>query len=240
MKRLFDQFRRRFSSPRVIPKGNHEENLAAHPHVDLEPLGMVDGLQVPVWVDVAPEHPTPHTYDGLLWEVEPCGEYIYHLAGDFPKNEKGLLRYSSAKVMSEVHVSFETDAIDAAQHDQPIYAGEARAAARDDTDLAGLTVAEAQNLLAQGNNFALLRGAPEHSHIEARAFVTPADKTPRQSITLTTCLIATDMPRGRMTLIRTSCGQPDLPVSALAVHHLHLVERYHNIAHLPLTGAIRM
>lgn len=73
----------------VRPAGDHIENLAAHRDVDIPQIGEVAGL--PIWVDLAPEGPTTATYNGLLWEVEPTGEYVYYLAGDFRKNKKGLL-----------------------------------------------------------------------------------------------------------------------------------------------------
>jgi hypothetical protein len=233
-------FRKRFASPWVRPQGNHEENLAAHPPVLRAPVGKAAMLDVPIWVDIAPDHPSQTTYDGLLWEIEPYGEYLYYLAGDFPRNDKGLLRYASATTRAEVHVSFETDAIDVAAQDQPRYAALAQAAACDDADLATLTVRHAQRVLNGGNGAALLRGAPGFSHVDGRAFYAPLDGVTPPSIVLTTCLIDRDGPRDRMTMITTVSSNPDQIVGPLADYHRGLTDRYHQIAHLPLSGAIRM
>ncbi|WP_305970271.1 MULTISPECIES: hypothetical protein [unclassified Mameliella] len=240
MKRLFNLFRPRFASPHVMAEGNHEENLAAHPYVQIRPVGTVAELDLPVWVDIAPDLPSETTYEQLLWEVEPCGEYLYHLSGDFPRNEKGLLRHGSASLSAEVHVSFESDAIDVARHDQARYADLARSAACDESDLSALTVPEAQAILAQGTGFALLRHAPDWSHVEGRAWVGPLDKVHRRAIVLTTCLVYNAAPRPRMTMIRTACSREDQQVGALTRHHMTLVDRYRAIAPHRLSGAIRM
>ncbi|MBY6161238.1 hypothetical protein KUV73_10160 [Mameliella alba] len=240
MKRLFNLLRPRFSSPRVVARGNHEENLAAHPHVQIQPVDTLAEFDVPVWVDIAPDQPSETTYEHLLWEIEPYGEYLYHLSGDFPRNEKGLLRYASASLSAEVHVSFESDIINVALHDQPRYADLARTAACEAAELASLTVAAAQAFLAQGTGYALLNGTPGWSHVEGRAWVGPLDRVHRKAITLTTCLIDNAAPRPRMTMVRTACSRADQQVGALTRHHLALVDRYRAIVPLQLTGAIRM
>ncbi|MGP6088318.1 hypothetical protein [Antarctobacter jejuensis] len=220
--------------------GNHEENLAAHPQVDVSELHMAEGLNVPVWVDVDPAAPSSVTYVDILWEVEPTGEYLYHLAGNFPKNDKGLLRFASATLSAEVHVSFETDSIAVARQDEPHYAAQAQAAARDDQDISGMTVRDAEDLLTQGNGFALLRDAPGFSHIVGRAFTLPRDDVQRQSIVLTTCLITRIGQRDRMTKIKTASSDPDQPVAPMLTYHRGLIARFADIASHPLTGAIRM
>lgn len=240
MNPLLRFLRKRFASPHVQAPGDHVENLAAQPPVLHRPLGTATPLDVPLWVDIPPDQPSETTYDGLFWEIEPCGEYLYHLAGDFPINDKGLLRYASATTRAEVHVSFESDAIHVAAHDQPLYAARAQAAACDDSDLAPLTVVQARGLLTGGTGYAQLRGAPGFSQINGCAFGPPYAAPVPATIVLTTCLIDRDGPRERMTMITTVSRNPDQLIGPLAAYHRNLTTRYHQIAHLPLSGAIRM
>lgn len=124
----------------VEPIGNHTENLMVHPIVDIPAIREFHGL--PVWVEISPEMPTAITYDGLLWEADPMGEYLYFLAGDFPKNEKGLLRYGSAGTVAEVYVSFESDVIAVDRQDTQRFSEEANVQKTYSTDFIGSRVGE--------------------------------------------------------------------------------------------------
>ena len=102
----------------VVSKGNHIENLAAHELVSIESIGTVEELhELPLWVNHNIDESKPKVYDGLFWEIEPWGEYLYFLAGDYKKNEKGLLRFSSSTTSVRVEISFEDDVINVAKID---------------------------------------------------------------------------------------------------------------------------
>lgn len=109
------------SSPkasREIYVGNHIENLAAHDLVNVSPIGNIRELDnLPLWFSKDSNSRSPEIYSGLFWEIEPTGEYIYYLAGDFAKNEKGLMRYGTANTSLFVEVNFEDDVINVAKSD---------------------------------------------------------------------------------------------------------------------------
>ncbi|WP_227428877.1 hypothetical protein [Psychrobacter sp. I-STPA6b] len=98
--------------------GNHIENLAARPLVFIEPIGKMSNFDnLPIWINKDIRDVNPEIYSHIFWEIEPMGEYIYFLAGDFEKNEKGLLRFPSATTSMRVEVNFEDDVISVAKHD---------------------------------------------------------------------------------------------------------------------------
>jgi hypothetical protein len=86
----------------------------------VQPIGSIElSGSLPVWVDYH-QSENPKTYDGLIWEKEPLGEYLYYLAGDFDLTEDGLLRYNSAMTMLSVEASHERDFIGVTEHDGQI------------------------------------------------------------------------------------------------------------------------
>jgi len=68
-------------------------------------------LNLPVWIDVFSTSTPPSTYENTFWFVEPLGEYIYYLAGDFKKAPNGNLAYGSAQIEMKAEVTFEEDVI---------------------------------------------------------------------------------------------------------------------------------
>ena len=102
-------------SPKAKPEiyvGNHVENLAAKEPVSISPTGEIDTLNnLPIWFSHSPSSNSPDIYSELFWEREPMGEYLYFLAGNYKKNEKGLLRYGTPTTMAKVEVNFEDDVL---------------------------------------------------------------------------------------------------------------------------------
>ncbi len=138
----------------VNPLGDATINLAAHPEVHLQPKFVIDyPISVPVWFDFPADYGKPATYDGVFWEIEPWGEYLYYLAGAFQKNEKGLLRFGTAPLEIRAERNFETDVIRTGLQD----ADYMHAQARNGNRWEGMTVGEACDLLlpeahASGSN----------------------------------------------------------------------------------------
>ena len=103
----------------VTPTVNPKTALAQHPVVHLESKGQSLALSLPLWVEEPAESETPPTYEHILWESRPKGEYLYYLAGDFEKNEKGLLRFGTAPEEFRVVRSHETDVLEQARTELP-------------------------------------------------------------------------------------------------------------------------
>lgn len=102
----------------VTSQGNAEQNLAAYKSVSIKPIRHIETLNnLPLYIDFDSGEKKPGVYDGLFWEIEPMGEYIYFLAGDYEKNEKGLLRFNTAKTYARVEINFEEDVIGVAKFD---------------------------------------------------------------------------------------------------------------------------
>lgn len=100
-------------------------------------------MTLPIWFDFPAHHSKPPTYDGVFWEVEPWGEYLYYLAGAFQKNNKGLLRFGTAPLEVRAERNFETDAIRARLLD----GDRAQMEARSSKPWQGMTVYDACRLL---------------------------------------------------------------------------------------------
>ncbi|MGG6893689.1 hypothetical protein [Rhizobium sp. BR 315] len=119
-------------------------NLAAHPEGNLQPKFVVEApVALPVWFDFPSHHSKPVTYDGVFWEIEPWGEYLYYLAGAFQKNHKGLLRFGTAPLEIRAERNFETDVIRIGLQD----ADRVHAQARSAKPWQGMTVGDACDLL---------------------------------------------------------------------------------------------
>ncbi len=223
-------------------KGNHVENLAAHPAVDLAALERHGMLDIPVWIEVPPDDATPHTYDGWLWEVEPMGEYLYYLAGNFPKNEKGLLRYASATTRIEVHVSFEDDVLSVAEYDSPMDAERATASGRVHTDFAQMTVAEADAVIRAGGvtdeaAFAVLKGIDRLEFAYVQLFDPHSE---RPSLRARCDMIEQVDGDPRLLRIEAFSTDPTQKVGPLCEAVIDLYHRYSGMPPHRLSGAIRM
>ncbi|MFC5757856.1 hypothetical protein ACFPWW_14130 [Rhizobium sp. GCM10022189] len=121
-----------------------EANLAVHPPVNLQPISVIDRpVALPLWFEFPPHHREPATYDGVFWEVEPMGEYLYYLAGAFQKNHKGLLRFGTALLEVRAERNFETDVIRASLRD----GDREHAGARSSMSWHGMSVLDACHLL---------------------------------------------------------------------------------------------
>ncbi|WP_152612546.1 hypothetical protein [Leisingera sp. ANG-M7] len=227
----------------VKPAGNHIENLQTHPVVSIQQIG--ETAELPVWVDVPPEEPTTSTFNGLLWEVEPMGEYLYFLAGNFPKNERGLLRYASAKTIAEVYVSFEDDVISVDRsemqrsseiaHNEMTYssdfigmqAGEISAFAHDRTQSAGYARRLATLSVKD------LRGGI--------GYMEQADEfNPGPWVRLLWSKNTETSQGLRVTKIAVRSSDADQQFGPMHDLLTTLIDRYQNIEDHPLSGAVRM
>ncbi|MGB0904910.1 MAG: hypothetical protein ACPGVJ_08435 [Mangrovicoccus sp.] len=253
MKRILSRFWPK--TPQAIhhvTKGNHIENLAGHRQVDLQPIGKFgESIKLPIWYDFTPAESNPATYENVFWEIEPMGEYLFFLAGDFKKNEKGLLRFRSAPLEIRAERTFETDTISVAFIDSAREQQQAEITAADVSDISKLTVSDiasifvpkAQELgderwvicnrsrsvdlnqgisrLAVGFHFAT--GKPYIEIIDER-FYQKNQNSPHQSLFK----------------VVTWSEQLDLPISEALNLHNNIAQKYDNMPYVPLSGAIRM
>ena len=224
------------------------------PSVDVPQLGTVDQLnKLPVWFDFAPDEKDPAIFANTFYEVDPTGEYIYYLAGDYPKTDNGYLRHHSASNVFTVMVSFEKDVINVAEHDSNLVQQWAESNSIDIEDYLSLTVGE---LIAKFQN-------PDMSE---------TDSSPHQSISL-----MDQLPKGAYGIARLNISRnwftgqgmkvsvvyeefraasnddetkrymwidshamnPELPVKDLLDHFLSLVDRYKAMPYTPLSGSAR-
>lgn len=238
------KFRRKKAKAKPVrPDGDHTENLKAHPTVDIPRVGEISNL--PVWIDVSSSRPTTATYDGLLWEIEPMGEYLYYLAGDFPKNEKGLLRYASAKTSAEVHVCFEDDVVAVDRSEMSRWSEVASDETADSSDFFDLKVGELIKLeqarMQKSGNTRLraklglrdLYGGAGYMDLANDARIGPSVRFHWSQHTETS--------QGtRVTKIFVGSCDPDKDVRQMHDLFSTLLDRYQNIEDHPLSGAIRM
>lgn len=228
---------------RVQPEGNHIENLKAHHIVDIQQIG--ETSDVPVWIDVSPTNPTTTTYDGLLWEADPMGEYLYFLAGDFPKNEKGLLRYGSAKTVAEVHVCFEDDVVSVDRSEMKRWSEVACQEATDSSDFTNMKVGEITTFAQQISKeagYARHRAklAMKDLHGGVGYMEQADDFFPGPWVRLLWSKHAETSQGSRVTKIVVRSSDPDQEVNPMNDLFSTLIDRYQNIEDHPLSGAIRM
>lgn len=240
----WQKFRRNGAkAKRVRPEGNHIENLKAHDFVDVQQIGEISDL--PVWIDVSPTSPTTATYDGLLWEVEPMGEYLYYLAGDFPKNEKGLLRYGSAKTVAEVHVCFENDVVSVDRSEMKRWSEVAIQEAMDSSDFTNMKVGEITTFAQQRSQEAgYARHRAKLALKDLRGgvgYMEQADDfLPGPWVRFLWSKHSETSQGTRITKIVVRSCDPDQEVNPMHDLFGTLIGRYQNIEDHPLSGAIRM
>ena len=229
----------------VIALGNHIENLRNHPPVQLEPVGALTELDLPIWVQVPPKDKTDQTYENLLWEIEPMGEYVYFLAGNFPRNEKGLLRYASAKTRLEVFVCYEDDVINVRKWDEAQYTQHAADAAQDHMDFADMTIRETWSFAQDRSRAAgydrsfikLWDKRAEAGWCYARCGA-PYQNVPTFQINCT--ILDETGERPRVTVLQLWSTDPDQKIGPLCEAALTQLATYQSISHHKLSGAIRM
>lgn len=227
----------------VKPLGDHIENLAAHPQVEIKPIGEAAGL--PIWIDVSPAAPTTSTYDGLLWEVETMGEYLYYLAGDFPKNEKGLLRYESATTVAEVHVCFEDDVISVDRSEMQRGSDVASREATVSSDFTNMRVEEITSFAQKRSQEAgyerhLATLALKDLHGGVGYMEQANEFLPGPWVRLLWSKHAETSQGLRMTKIIVRSRDPEQDLNLMHDLFAMLIERYQNVEDHPLSGAIRI
>ncbi len=85
---------------------------------NLQSTAVLDSIgSLPVWFNYEPDEQSPAIYENTFWEIEPSGEYLYYLAGDYDKNQNGYLNYTSPSTAFSVYATLEADVIDIDKRD---------------------------------------------------------------------------------------------------------------------------
>ncbi len=232
-----------------IPKGNHIENLKAHEDVKLSPTDKIANINdLPVWIMHSENDSQPSTYEGVLWEIEPMGEYLYYLAGDYSKNEKGLLRFPTASISFRVEHSFEDDVIRVGRAESQeeielaIAGGElpkgkllSEIADSYDSSIGGMDwrfgFATLKRIVpdgASGNARVVFLNNPYKKALVA-VFKYEEFRKPK-------CQSEYE----RFVKIHGEISDLSLPVDAVVSHMRKLIEKYHDMQYLSVSGAVRM
>lgn len=231
---------------RVKPTVRSAVALAQHPVVHLDPKGQSKYLKLPLWVEVERDSATPPTYEHIFWDVDPVGEYLYYLAGDFEKNEKGLLRFGTASLEFRVERNFETDVLEHVRTELPgsegrdwrqIFEGETCAsivdriaAVRPDPGPDGWTVPHVTGI-DLGKGLALMRVQPDAEGegiprvtLVYRKVVPEGPEVPVEYVVEVVCISR----RARQEVIPLLDGFREL------------INRYRDMPYIPVHGAMRL
>ncbi|EJK87322.1 MULTISPECIES: hypothetical protein [Rhizobium] len=223
-------------------------NLAAHSQVNLQPKSIMEvPVALPVWFNFPAHHSKPATYDGVFWEIEPWGEYLYYLAGAFQKNEKGLLRFGTAPLEIRAERNFETDAIRARLQD----GDRAHMEVRSSEPWKGMTVYDACDLLlpeAQASGNENWIGAFESVPSDVRegrsrlifGLHSQTGEPFVEVIYERYYPISADCREPFLFEVKTQCRLPDVAVDDVVKLHEEVAVKYRDVPPTRVSGAIKM
>ena len=246
---------RRLSDP-TSPKARvlSADDLAqspARPPAPLAPLGVIERIgALPIWASHPPETPIATTYDQIFNDVEPIGEYLSYLAGDFAQDENGWLKFGDSSLSFTVETNFEDDVIDVERSDGLRFQEAAAGNPQRLDEFAVLTlgqifeqldnrsggpasVAALKGLerpsldgMAHGQFFkdaAETFGPPEHFYLTFRQYRAPA--TPSEY--------------PRMLIVKARSWRRSLVLETMLDVFRELIERYRDLPYHPVSGATR-
>lgn len=227
------------------------EHLASLSFHDIKPVSYITSLgKIPVYGDFKPHDKEVAVYDGLFWEVTPMGQYVYYLAGDFKKNEKGLLRFGSQNTELRVEISYEDDAIDVAGYEMNYkYEQASRGSRLDLSDLQELQLLSIDSLLnksltVDGSYYS--RGIFKNSELGSKTsksrFEFMKYKGNAKLVLLYEDVLKpqSENEEPRYLKIIVSSKQADLDAGALSSLFKELVSVYYDMPYSRLSGATRM
>jgi len=232
-------------------EGDHIYNLKIHKFVNIESIGILPQFNnLPVWLDYDKTNDNPSVYNNLFWEIEPMGEYLYYLAGDYKKNEKGLLRFPKYTTNFKVEVNFEDDVIDVAE-EESMMSQNSYHYSLDFETIQDLTIGEMQNKVPQSDNSnglwekvactSLEHYLPTNCKGKAEANFIRNNKA-KLSINLTYqdfYEAQNEDEYKRHLLVSCNCSNNEQNIKELVNYFIYLVEKYHDMPYLHLAGTTR-
>ena len=231
-------------------EGNHEENLKMHKMVYLNEIDILSSLNnLPVWINHDKTEQYPSFYENIFWEVEQYGEYLYYLAGDYPKNEKGLLCFTQSQTDFRVEVNFEERFISSEEQELINWQNKCLKYKIDFDEILSLTIGDLVKLFPETGNEkilweeagCLLLNDYFPNNIEGIAmakFVRKIDS--RLSIIFTYQEFReprNDKEYKRYFVVLAESNDSEQSIKELFNHFLYLVEEYSNMPYLEVTGA---
>ncbi len=231
----------------IIPTGNHIENLRNYSKVDIPTLGYIKELDnLPVWISHSKNQDKPNTYENIFWCIEPVGEYLYYCAGDYSKNEKGLLEFDSSTMSFRVEHNFEEDVVHVAKQEL-LYDYDVLGYPLDLTDSIKNTLYEFQ--YAEPSPYEFILGYYDINDYLPESAKGKVRMTVHQNMqeTMLWGMIEYMEIREpteedefeRLTLIRAEFPESDLPINDVVNHFIGLVEEYANMPYHHVSGATR-
>ncbi len=205
-------------------------------------------FNLPLWVDAKNTEQLPATYDDLFWYIEPLGEYIYFLAGDFEKAGNGYLAFNSANIEARVEVTFEADTISVHRIDDWRRQERASQNPQYGTELSHMTLGEVlAQLPEEGNSDGIVNVMPLNQKYQC---VSPAGMArfeffkpisgPRELRMIFQALHqAPDQPERLMT-IQVRSNSTSQNIGDLCQMFSHLIAEFNDLPYQKLEGAIRM
>lgn len=215
----------------------------------VEPLGETDDpLRLPLWVDAIDGVRTPSIYENTFWFIEPTGEYILFLAGNFEKAENGYLAFASATTEVRVEVTFEEDTISVHKIDDWRHQAWAEKNMQYGTELSNLSVGDVlAQLPEEGNPDGLVNVMPLNEKYQlvsllgmARLeFVKPFQKRRELRMVFQALHQAENQPERLLTVL-IRCSDPDQNMGDLNDVFVDMIEKFENLPYTLLEGATRM
>lgn len=255
VRRLIAELKNNTTEEQKVDSGDDdspENNTDVEPTSDLHAIGVVESVgSLPLWFNYEPDEANPAIYENTFWEIEPMGEYLYYLAGDYAKNQNGLLNYSSSSTVFNVHATLEEDTIDVQKHDGGNEQAAAETSPIDIDELLADSVGEVINRfkpMLESNPdstqfVSLMHLLPEGAYGNARLMV---NKNWISNKGLMLSLVyeefrypATVEDTERGTFIHAHCINMEQPLNTIMAQFIILIDRYKAMPYSKLSGATR-
>ncbi len=221
--------------------------------VEREPIVAIgetgDPLKIPLWVDAQSTGLDPAIYEGMFLFIEPMAEYVYYLAGDFERTDKGILAYRSASVELKVEVTFERDCIEVHYIDDWADQERARQQQRDIEDYSEMSLGEVLHSLAQTPDWhgvidilplsEQYRLPSREGMARVKFFKPPGDDTPVEVIFIFQSLAETEGFPERLLLVQLVCNNMKQNIGELISEFEQLIARFGRLPYEKLEGATR-
>jgi len=222
--------------------------------VKIDAVGKLASIaQLPVWFDHEPNDEKPTVYENTHSAVEPWGEYVYYLAGDYNKDIKGYLHFMSPSTVFRVEVTLEKDSIGVAKIDGDYDQRLAEKSTVESDELLPKTVGQVIDFFDPETNW-----KPHTSLFSSLMHLMPvgADGGARLVVRenwldlehngymlmlvyeeFRTPTLAGETER--LTTIVAHCTNLQQALEPLLQHFIYLVDRYKNMPYKPLSGATK-
>ena len=219
---------------------------------ELQSTAVLESISsLPVWFNYEPDEGNPEIYENTFWEIEPSGEYLYYLAGDYKKNQNGYLNYTSPSTVFIVYVTLEADSIAIDKSDRGYEQKAAEQSLLDIDDFLASSVGDVidrfkPHLESNPDDtqfISLMHLLPEGACGNARLTV-GKNWINNQGLKLSLAYeefrdpaAAEEKVRG--VFIEAHCMNLEQPLNAIVAHFIELVGRYKAMFYLSLNGATR-